>query len=504
MSRFPLVALELRRSSRSPAIFAMRIVPTFICALAMLGTWGIWYMVDASPTEGARNASNVLGAVSIFFQIVIVFFAAPLFTAPAIARERQDRTLQLLYLAQLGRADVYIAKFIGAFFNAEMMLISLLPIGAFTALLGGVSLQALLAQVAIMSCIAAVTTAMALFASSLSQRPFEAYFWSMVLIGVLYGAEHLSSLAPWSNSVPQLVVLRAMTQAFADIPNYTFLAVACLECLIITIVFAALTLLVLRRVSFQPPTARRTRLSQILSPNLILRWPAARLYHASLEPFGGKLFQMPYVLPLALAFCALVFFAPWLEIAIPLLIFYEIASTTASSRASGALELQFLTTTRDAELTRAALASHLLRSSFLWPAIVLQGFVSVYAMLSVSTHTVYVEAMCYGLTLTKVILEVFEYTAIGLLASTWSGKPVRQTLVGFLAYCLASALLLMFIGCPASLIAQLIAISAPIDSAILMNFALPIPSSIILIFIALFDYHRTISTQWRKGKMPLA
>ena len=58
--------------------------------------------------------------------------------APAIATEKKERTLELLILADKRHVDVLMAKYIAVLMYVEMLVLSVLPLQAISAVFGGV------------------------------------------------------------------------------------------------------------------------------------------------------------------------------------------------------------------------------------------------------------------------------------------------------------------------------------------------------------------------------
>lgn len=134
----------------------------------------------------AEGIASDFAAGVLLFQILVTFFVPPLLASMPIARERRDGTLALMRLADVRGGDVWCAKFAAAFAQAELLLLSTLPIAAFASFFGGVSVERMAVQTGVLSCGVALLTALSLFIGTLAGSPNRALLLSLSIgFGIL-------------------------------------------------------------------------------------------------------------------------------------------------------------------------------------------------------------------------------------------------------------------------------------------------------------------------------
>ncbi len=177
---FPLAELELSRTGKRVSTYAVRGVAVGIAWFVMGVVW--FFSVLIGEAEGQSGAelgefySAFLAYASRVFQFLAVFVVAPLFSAGLVAREKQERTLGLLLMADLRGRDIFLAKYLSAFLYVELLVLSALPILAFASIFGGVSVPEMALQVFLLTIATATMCAVGLFFSTTRSRPVEAVF----------------------------------------------------------------------------------------------------------------------------------------------------------------------------------------------------------------------------------------------------------------------------------------------------------------------------------------
>jgi hypothetical protein len=179
----PLTSRELVRQTRRRGIFIARtIVPGAVTiALALLLLFGIHVRPE---TVGA-----ICYFLALMFQYGVVFLAAPLMTADLIAREKEERTLPLLLVANARSLDVVGSKYLSVLLVCELLILSTLPLIAFAGFFGGVDVGAGAMQTLLNMAAAAAFAALGMLASSLTHQPRVALWIAYLLIAVYLGLE---------------------------------------------------------------------------------------------------------------------------------------------------------------------------------------------------------------------------------------------------------------------------------------------------------------------------
>lgn len=187
----PLTARELHRLSRRRGLHSVRMIAPAGAAIFMLAT-------ALSPT-GVRpeTIGNLCYIAALIAQYAVVYLVVPLTLAETIAREKDERTLTILMLANPRPQDVILSKYIAPMLLALLLIAGTLPIMAFAGFFGAVPpLQANL-QTLVSLLTAAAIGAITILVSVLSARPRQAVWSAYAIIAILIlGAEAAHALLP--------------------------------------------------------------------------------------------------------------------------------------------------------------------------------------------------------------------------------------------------------------------------------------------------------------------
>lgn len=145
----PVLHRELRASSRQWGTYWLRVVAGVLMALLLAGAGiGQWLQWGGS----VRIPPSVLGGMLLtaFHGVLLGFFGfvAPLVAADALARERREGTLGLLFLTPLREWDVVLGKTAAHVVRTLALWVAVVPFLAIPLLLGGVGPRELLRAVA--------------------------------------------------------------------------------------------------------------------------------------------------------------------------------------------------------------------------------------------------------------------------------------------------------------------------------------------------------------------
>jgi hypothetical protein len=303
-------------------------------------------------------------------QGAIAFLLPPLYTAGLITQEKRDRTLGLLILADLSGRDVYLAKFLRAFVQVELLILSLLPFAAFAAMFGGVSVPELALHCALFSAWAAALCALGLLYSTVAERPGTALF---LTAGSLFAWAYLSEqiehglipyAAPGLGPVPI-----GISHVFA--PEWP---TAWIPLTVAGVVFVVASLvasyLLPRQIHRVERAARRRRNGRSLSRELFPPSAAERLLSAGGIGFIGRLrstiLRMLVFVALA-AFTAFPYGTPYVVV---MLLCYDIIAALQAARTNGALDDLLVTPLSSPVLGRALYRVALRQASFYGAAMV--------------------------------------------------------------------------------------------------------------------------------------
>lgn len=175
-----IMVKELRSRMRGRRAF---IVLTVYLALLALITYGVYVVVAPNARGfaggfggfgGQANASALIGQ-SIFtllsiFQLILVCFIAPAFTAGQISLEREKQTLDLLISTPMRPSAIVIGKLAAALAFVVLMIVAAVPITAIVLMYGGASVDDIVRQQLVLLATALMLGAIGLFFSALLKR----------------------------------------------------------------------------------------------------------------------------------------------------------------------------------------------------------------------------------------------------------------------------------------------------------------------------------------------
>ncbi len=178
-----IMVKELRSRMRGRRAF---IVLTVYLAILALLTYGVYVIVAPNARGitgggfggggfgGQANASALIGQ-SIFtllsiFQLILICFIAPAFTAGQISLEREKQTLDLLISTPMRPSAIVIGKLAAALAFVVLMIVAAIPITAIVLMYGGASVDDIIRQQLVLLATALVLGAIGLFYSALLKR----------------------------------------------------------------------------------------------------------------------------------------------------------------------------------------------------------------------------------------------------------------------------------------------------------------------------------------------
>jgi ABC-2 type transport system permease protein len=173
-----IMVKELRSRMRGRRAF---IVLTIYLGLLALITYGAYLIVAPSARDGfgggfpgQANTSAIIGQ-TIFtllsiFQLILICFIAPGFTAGQISLEREKQTLDLLVSTPMRPGAIVIGKLFAALAFVMLMIVAAVPITAIVLMYGGASVDDIVRQQLVLLATAVVLGAIGLFYSALLKR----------------------------------------------------------------------------------------------------------------------------------------------------------------------------------------------------------------------------------------------------------------------------------------------------------------------------------------------
>jgi len=286
----PTFRKDLWAFSRRRRTFAERFIFVLIVGAVVYLAW-LAFMADRDarsvPVGQLAELGTVLFNFYVWAQFVIVCFLAPMDTADLVASERRAGTLDLLFVTDLNKVEIFVGAYLSRMFRMQLLVLAGLPVVMCVLLFGGASPWQLV-QAATLTCAACLLAgAIGLFFSTRGHKRGVPSIGALLVVIALY-----SNVAYWLVGV--FVSWRAGWQTtwrpwtlwhFWVTPSYALATVAApgagvgvpgpfgmspwagslVFSLVGTLVFVAVTVLVVRRTSGRRSgkgTLRRTRLKR--------------------------------------------------------------------------------------------------------------------------------------------------------------------------------------------------------------------------------------------------
>ncbi len=174
MACLPLIERELRVALRKQRPVQGRLK---IAALAAGGS--VLFLLFGALTNNhsvGRSLEMLLYIAGLNFVV-----RTPMLTAGALAEERRNQTLGLLFLSGLGAGEVFASKFLSSALIAFTNLLAIFPMLALPFLIGGVSYDLFLATVCVLPVLMLFALAMSLLASALTREDGTAVALALAL-----------------------------------------------------------------------------------------------------------------------------------------------------------------------------------------------------------------------------------------------------------------------------------------------------------------------------------
>ncbi len=173
-----IMVKELRSRMRGRRAFVVLTVYLGLLALIAYGAYAV--AATTARNQGAfggptfANASAIIGqtifSVISIFQLILVCFIAPAFTAGQISMEREKQTLDLLISTPLRPGAIVVGKLLAALAFVGLMIVAAIPISAIVLMYGGASVDDIVRQQIVLLASALGFGAVGLFFSALLKR----------------------------------------------------------------------------------------------------------------------------------------------------------------------------------------------------------------------------------------------------------------------------------------------------------------------------------------------
>lgn len=181
MSFLPIVARELRGASRRRGTYWVR---TLVAAIAV-GT-GVVIFLATLGTPAAQSGRTIFQGLSGLLLLYCLASGRAL-TVDCLSVEKREGTLGLLFLTDLKGYDVVLGKLVATSLNGLYALLAVMPVLAFSMLLGAVANAEFWRMVLVLADSFALSLAIGIFCSALSRDARRASAANFALILLLVG-----------------------------------------------------------------------------------------------------------------------------------------------------------------------------------------------------------------------------------------------------------------------------------------------------------------------------
>jgi ABC-type transport system involved in multi-copper enzyme maturation permease subunit len=156
-----------------------------------------------SLADLAKVSSNLFRTAS-YWQLGLVAFLAPVFTAGAITQEKDSQTYDILLATPLTNAQIVLGSLLSRLFFVIALLLSGIPVFAITQIFGGVAISSIVYSFGIAAATAfitgAIAMAIAVFKVGTRRTIFSFYLFITIYVAGLWMLDGLSYFRPVLNN----------------------------------------------------------------------------------------------------------------------------------------------------------------------------------------------------------------------------------------------------------------------------------------------------------------
>src|SRR5688572_21453459 len=180
---------ELRVAARKPASFQLRIFTSTI-ALLMAG-FTLWFVTlfGSKPISGEQLFTTLSRLTFIF-----ACLAGPALTADCVNEEWNNGTLGLLFLTNLPGISISLGKLTGQGLLALYSIVSIVPVMALPALLGGTDAASLAKTALVLFVTLILSLIIGMFSSTVCRKPWMAAAMALFVVGIFVAGIPLAAL----------------------------------------------------------------------------------------------------------------------------------------------------------------------------------------------------------------------------------------------------------------------------------------------------------------------
>jgi hypothetical protein len=192
----PIIARELITTPRPFRYYLWR--GSFSCVLFIL-LWTAWQSIigwqDVREVGVLARFGGVLYGMFAMLQLSLMLFFAPLFTASAVAYEKDRRTFNLLLMTSLSDLEIVMGKLVAGLLNILIILGASVGLLSLCALLGGISFGQVISLFAVTAASGVAGGAMGLLIALWRDRTFQSISLTILMVVFSVAGVELFSVA---------------------------------------------------------------------------------------------------------------------------------------------------------------------------------------------------------------------------------------------------------------------------------------------------------------------
>jgi len=213
----PIFQMEVRTAGRRRSTYVFRTLVAALVlgffALILLSTWAGHSMGGSAfaSIQTGQNMAPTLASYIIWTQYIALLLLAPIITGPALCDERRNRTMPALLTTPLTAWEIVLGKLTGRLTQALILALVGVPMIFAARMLGGLSVEGIVAAVVLTIVSVFMCAALALMLSAHSARATSAataafslflfFNFGPILLGLVYN-QWIRSFAPSLPEIP--------------------------------------------------------------------------------------------------------------------------------------------------------------------------------------------------------------------------------------------------------------------------------------------------------------
>src|SRR5688572_15700723 len=180
---------ELRVAARKRSSFRVRMLAS--SAALVISGFSLWFVTlfGSRPISGGQ-----LFFTLSWMTFICACIVGPALTADCVNEERNNGTLGLLFLTNLQAISISLGKLVGHGLLALYSIVSIVPVMALPAILGGTDVESLAKTALVLLVTLILSLMIGMFASTVCRKPWMAAAMALFVVGIFVAGIPLAAL----------------------------------------------------------------------------------------------------------------------------------------------------------------------------------------------------------------------------------------------------------------------------------------------------------------------